>query len=165
MPPYNRDKDASSATTTAPVKESVEDDVKLPDMITYEPAIEIVKTDDVAALKNAPESFKEFFVAAIKKDAAAINTESQDNCYTMYSVNKIYKQKYASGGIGAGGDCVGGAAVLWGVVDGNWKEISGTQNTGFACEALRKHQVPSEIAGTICIDPYSEEVEQSYSQE
>lgn len=137
---------------------------KLPDMIIYDPTVNVMKKDDVSGLKDAPDDFKQFIVSLLGKDGENTNAEAESNCFSIITVHKIYKQKYATGGVTAGGDCAGGAAVLWGIVDGSWKDIAGTQNIGFPCEDLERYKVPSEIAGSSCYDPKSPGGSRNYTQ-
>ena len=157
----NNETDTSKIDTAAGSDKSSDTNL---DMITYDPAVEITDEADISALKNAPESFKKFIIASIGKDNNSAEAAQSNDCFSIYTVEKIYKQKYAAGGVGAGGECEGGAAVLWGMVDGEWKDISGTQNVSYPCVELEQYKVPSAIAGTTCYDPNSPNFSRSYNQ-
>ena len=61
------------------------------------------------------------------------------------TVETLRTDGYAVGGVN---DC-GGYAAMWAVVDGQWKEIQGTQDT-WECRVLKRYQVPSGVAGDSC---------------
>lgn len=140
-------KDDSAKTST----QTSQNKVTLPDMIEYPTTVLVKSAAETTQLTNAPASFKDFVGKTIQADNTEISAENS-NCVRVIGVDKIYKQTYALGSIGAEGDCVGGAAILWGIVDGSWMKISGTQDTGFPCQDLEKYKVPSAIAGMTCLD-------------
>jgi flagellar basal body-associated protein FliL len=121
------------------------------DMVTYKPPVRLSNTDDTAKLTNAPESLRSFFAEAIDKDNLMMQSP---DCHAVIEVTQVYKQRYAVGSTSSegSGDCIGGAAVLWGMANGEWMQIAGTQNVGFECDKLKTHKVPSAIAGTTCMD-------------
>jgi len=129
--------------------ESGEEVSTIPDLITYDPAIEIKGSSDTAQLTNAPESFKSYIVSDINEANKEIKAQSPD-CYRVVTVNSIYLQRFASGGVTTGGPCAGGAAALWASRDGTWTLVAVTQNIGFECEKLEEYKVPSKIAGDTC---------------
>ncbi len=160
---FMQDKDDSAKTS----KQTSQNATILPDMIEY-PTTVLVKSDaETAQLTNAPASFKDFVVQTIKADNIAISAENS-KCVRVIGVDKIYKQSYTLGSVGATGlsgnedGCLGGAVILWGIVSGSWIQIGMTQDIGFLCEELEKYKVPSAIAGTTCFD--GSENGRAYSQ-
>lgn len=74
------------------------------------------------------------------------------------TVQTLRTDGYAVGGVN---DC-GGYAAMWAVVDGQWTEIQGTQDS-WECRTLERYQVPSDVAGTSCYD-YKTGKAHEYSQ-
>ncbi len=152
-----KDDSAKTSTQTSQKAATPKATAVLPDMIEYPTSVMVKSAVETAQLTNAPTSFKDFVVQTINADNIAIVSEGS-SCKRVIYVDKIYKQTYALGMIGATsatGDengCIGGAAILWGIVDGSWMKISGTQDTGFPCQDLEKYKVPSAIAGATCLD-------------
>jgi hypothetical protein len=132
----------------------------VPDMITYNPSVEITSSStSVSKLVNAPSSFRTY----ISDMAESFDTANQ-TCELIVSISNIYKQTYASGNISHQGNCIGGYEVLWGISNGSWIQIATTQNIGYACTTLEQYKVPSAIAGTTCYDSTSQDGSSPYSQ-
>ena len=106
------------------------------------PGVQVEKRADARRLHGAPRAFKRF----IGKKAQRL--ADQSTCtggYVGVTVQRLRTDGFAVGGVN---DC-GGYAALWAEVDGRWKEIAGTQEI-WRCAVLRRHVVPSTIAGDRC---------------
>jgi hypothetical protein len=118
-----------------------------PRLIVYEggesPGVEVQKRADAKRLRGAPHAFKRF----IGKKAQRLSDHSSctGEGYVGVTVGRLRTDGFAAGGVN---DC-GGYAALWAVVDGRWKEIAGTQDM-WGCGVLKRHVVPSSIAGNQC---------------
>ena len=117
-----------------------------PTLIVYaggeSPGVQVEKRADAKRLRGAPKLFKRF----IGKKAQRL--ADQSTCtggYVGVTVERVRTDGFAVGGVN---DC-GGYAALWAVVDGHWKEIDGTQEM-WGCGVLKRHVVPSSIAGNRC---------------
>jgi hypothetical protein len=104
---------------------------------------------DADKLEGAPESFRTFLADAVRRLVA--NSTCTDG-YVGITVEFLRTDGYAVGGVN---DC-GGYAALWAVVDGQWKEIAGTQEA-WDCAVLERYAVPSDVAGTTCYDYAAQE--------
>ena len=106
--------------------------------------VEVLKRADAKDLRGAPRSFKRF----IGNKAQRLTDRSTcTDGYVGVTVHRIRTDGYGVGGVN---DC-GGYLALWAVVDGRWKEIAGTQDM-WNCGVLKRHVVPSSIAGDRCYD-------------
>ena len=106
------------------------------------PGVQVEKRADAKRLHGAPKAFKRF----IGKKAQRLADQSTcTDGYVGVTVERLRTDGYAVGGVN---DC-GGYAALWAVVNGHWKEIAGTQEI-WGCAVLRRHVVPSTIAGNRC---------------
>jgi len=100
----------------------------------------IEKPADVEKLTGTSPEFKSFIadqVANLTPPAGA------NDCQVGVGVAIYDPAGFARGGVNA----CGGYAALWGIQDGKWKELIGTQDL-WACADLRKYKVPSTIADT-----------------
>lgn len=116
-------------------------------LIDYgEDPIYIESQSDIVELAGVSDTFKEF----ISSELFRINRESRSNgCNEAASISLslIYDDSFATGGTAS----CGGAAALWAKdADGNWSQVSGTQNVGFQCSQLVKYKVPHQVAGKYC---------------
>jgi hypothetical protein len=130
-----------------------------PRLIVYaggeSPGVEVQSRADAKHLRGAPRSFKRF----IGRKAQRIADRSTcTGGYVGVTVERVRTDGYAAGGVN---DC-GGYAALWAKVDGRWKEIAGTQEI-WSCAILKRHQVPSSVAGNTCYD-YRAQQERHYHQ-
>jgi len=113
---------------------------------------------DIQARTDLSDSLKVFLVTTLDEYTDKIKNaegcKDSGNVEVSFGLNRVYKQKYVTGGLGGSSDCgAGGAAYLWADVDGGWRQVSGTQNVGFSCGDLEKYSIPSAIAGDTCIRP------------
>jgi hypothetical protein len=100
----------------------------------------IEKASDVEKLTGTSAEFKAFIadqVANLTPPAGATD------CAIGVGVAVYDPSGFARGGVNA----CGGYAALWGIQDGKWKELIGTQDL-WACADLRKYKVPSTMADT-----------------
>lgn len=130
-----------------------------PELIPYaggeSAGVEIQKPGDVKNLKGAPASFKRFIRTAVTE------LQEQSTCgdgFVGITVQFLRTDGYATGGVN---DC-GGYLALWATVDGDWKEIAGTQEL-WDCAVLEQYTVPSDIAGDSCYDEDAQQ-QQDYQQ-
>ena len=137
----------------------------LPDMIVYDPAVEVANATDTSKLINSPSSLKTFIIDNINKYNTP-NKAKSPVCVRIITINKVYKQQYAIGGVGTSGgnDCVGSAGILWELSGNSWIQIASTQNVGFECTELEVYKVPSAIAGTTCFDSATSNGSRVYNQ-
>jgi hypothetical protein len=119
------------------------------------PGVEVRKPADVDKLEGAPDAFKTFVGDAVRRLVA---DSTCSDAYVGITVEFLRTDGYAVGGVN---DC-GGYAALWAVVDGEWKEIAGTQEA-WECKVLERYQVPSDIVGDTCYD-YDAQKERHYEQ-
>ena len=106
--------------------------------------VEVQTRADAKDLRGAPRSFRGF----IGRKAQRVTDRSTcSGGYVGVTVARIRVDGFATGGVN---DC-GGYAALWAVVDGHWKQIQGTQEI-WSCAILKRHQVPSSVAGKSCYD-------------
>ncbi len=141
---------ASSETTPAePAPE--------PELIAYaggeSPGFEVRDQADADNLTGAPVAFKQFIGRTAQRLA---DGSSCSDGYVGVTVEMLRTDGYASGGVN---DC-GGYAALWATVDGQWKEIAGSQEM-WDCAVLERYAVPSDVAGTTCYD-YDAQEERAY---
>ena len=119
-----------------------------PELITYaggeSPGVEVQGTDDEARLEGASDAFQHF----IGDTAQTLADRSTcEDGYVGVTVAVLRTDGFARGGVN---DC-GGYAALWALVDGEWKEIDGSQEP-WSCAVLDEYEVPSDVAGTTCYD-------------
>jgi hypothetical protein len=119
-----------------------------PRLIVYaggeSPGVEVQKRSDAKRLRGAPHAFTRF----IGKKAQRLTDRSTcSGGYVGVTVERVRTDGFGLGGVN---DC-GGYEALWAVVDGHWKEIAGTQEL-WDCAVLKRHVVPSSIAGHRCYD-------------
>lgn len=119
------------------------------------PGVEVTRASQARRLHGAPASFKRFIGRTAQRITDASTCEGG---YVGVTVFRLRTDGFAAGGVN---DC-GGYAALWAVVDGRWKQIEGTQEI-WACAPLRRHRVPSSIAGHTCYD-YRHQVQRRYHQ-
>ena len=119
-----------------------------PQLISYDGdgshPVEIRTTADADGLAGAPDAFKDFIGRTAERVA---EDSSCDDGYVGVRVRTLRTDGYATGSVN---DC-GGYVALWAVVDGDWKEIDGTQDL-WDCAVLTKHRVPTDVAGDVCYD-------------
>ncbi len=120
--------------------------VAKPRLIVYaggeSPGVQVQSWADRKELRGAPRSFKRFIGHKAQRLA---HHSSCTHAYVGVTVERLRTDGYAVGGIN---EC-GGYAAMWAEVHGHWKEIQGTQDT-WSCGVLKRHRVPSSIAGTSC---------------
>jgi hypothetical protein len=137
---------ASGAATTSA-------STPVPRLITYadggSPGVEVQSGGDARKLRGAPEDFQRF-VGRLAQQVAQ-RSDCADG-YVGVTVATLRTDGYAAGGVN---DC-GGYAALWATVDGQWKEIAGTQEA-WDCAVLERYAVPSDVAGTTCYDYAAQE--------
>ncbi|WP_156391068.1 MULTISPECIES: hypothetical protein [unclassified Nocardioides] len=121
----------------------------------HSPGVEVTRASQARRLHGAPASFKRFIGRTAQRISDASTCEGG---YVGVTVFRLRTDGFAAGGVN---DC-GGYAALWAVVDGRWKQIEGTQEI-WACAPLRRHRVPSSIAGHTCYD-YRHQVQRRYHQ-
>lgn len=117
-----------------------------PTLIVYaggeSPGVQVEKRADAKRLRGAPKAFKRY----IGKKAQRLADQSTcSGGYVGVTVERLRTDGFAQGGVN---DC-GGYVALWAEVDGRWKEIAGTQDM-WGCGVLKRHVVPSSIAGNTC---------------
>lgn len=129
-----------------------------PNGITLHNAADVDKLDNIS---SDLKSYLKDQMALMEKDVDRAETTCKKpiKSEVTYTLIRVYKQNYAVGtaaGESVGVDGVscagGGAAFLWGKVDGSWREISGTQNIGFSCSDLEKYHVPAAVVDGKCSD-------------
>jgi hypothetical protein len=120
-----------------------------PRLIVYaggeSPGVEVQSRADAKHLRGAPKAFKRFI--GTKAQRLADQSTCTGGGYVGVTVERLRTDGFAVGGVN---DC-GGYAALWAVVNGHWKEIQGTQEI-WSCGILKRHVVPSSVAGTSCYD-------------
>jgi hypothetical protein len=100
----------------------------------------IRKATDVDKLTGTSPAFKAF----IADQAANLTPPAGANdCDVGVGVAIYDPAGFARGGVNA----CGGYAALWGIQDGKWKELIGTQDL-WACADLRKFKVPATMTNT-----------------
>lgn len=137
-PPAMSSAPAPSATATSSSANSTDGVVRFDRGDNDELFIE--KPADVEKLTGTSPEFKAFIadqVANLTPPAGA------NDCQVGVGVAIYDPAGFARGGVNA----CGGYAALWGIQDGKWKELIGTQDL-WACADLRKFKVPSTIADT-----------------
>lgn len=99
-----------------------------------------------------PTSFKAFMLEKLQN-----NKPSAEGCMQMYSISKISAVNIKGGGATVsttgefGGECVGGAPVLWVITpDGKWDEVS---LNGVVCKSSGGGLVYEEFAAECYKDP------------
>lgn len=132
----------------APAHATASADEAKPRLIVYaggeSPGVEVQKRADAKNLRGAPKAFKRFI--GNKAQRLADHSTCGDG-YVGVTVERVRTDGFGVGGVN---DC-GGYVALWAVVDGRWKEIAGTQDI-WNCGVLKRHVVPSSIAGDRCYD-------------
>jgi len=123
-------------------------------------------TADIQSRTDLSDSLKAFLITALDEYMNEIKNaegcKDPGNLEVSFSLNRVYKQKYVTGGLGGSSDCgAGGAAFIWAEIDGAWQEVAGTQNY-YACSDLKKHAIPSTLVDGKCQDGSGI---QSYSQD
>jgi hypothetical protein len=105
---------------------------------------------DVSKLEGAPDSFKDFMVREIEEQLMLERdlgrAEGCDQPPT-FTVKAVHTSGYASG---AFIQC-GGAASIWAVIGGQWREVWGGQEIPF-CDEMHRLGVPNGIAPDTCRD-------------
>lgn len=154
--------DATVSVADKPKTEDKSEVPQLPQDVTYttksnERGLAIDSKTAIEARTDLSESLKAFLVKTLTDytDDVKKGFEGCDDPKGItvgFNLSRVYKQKYATGDLGAGNSCGGGGAVfLWADVDGGWREIGATHSQEFECEDLEKYKIPSEIAGSKCI--------------
>ncbi|WP_243059373.1 hypothetical protein [Nocardioides sp. SR21] len=139
---------AAVALTLTPAPAHATADPDKPRLIAYaggeSPGVQVQERADAKNLRGAPKAFKRF----IGKKAQRLTDHSTcTDGYVGVTVEFLRTDGYAVGDVN---DC-GGYVALWAVADGRWKEIAGTQDF-WSCGVLKRHVVPSSIAGDRCYD-------------
>ena len=119
------------------------------------PGVEVQQRSDAKHLRGAPKAFKRFI--GNKAQRIADRSTCQGG-YVGVTVGRIVPTASPS----AASTTVAGHAALWAVVDGHWKQIQGTQEI-WSCGVLKRHLVPSSVAGTSCYD-YLQQKTRHYHQ-
>jgi hypothetical protein len=142
LPSYNSKKKTVPAVTTP--KKTVAPKIVNYSTPTSQTGVEISSEADVDKLDGASDSFKDYVKEKFKKHG-----NSPSPCGNAYglTVKAILNDSFAVGGEG---QC-GGAEKLWAKVASQWQEIGATQDSGFACDILKQYNVPSAIAGKVCL--------------
>jgi len=113
-------------------------------VVDYGTAGVFVETsDDVDVLAGAPADFAAF-VGTLADKAQQAGASCPDAAHGI-TVLRI-RHDFA---LGAVNDC-GGYTALWSRVDGQWREILGTQEP-WSCQDLAEHDVPQGFAGS-CVE-------------
>lgn len=119
------------------------------------PGVEVQSSADAQELAGAPADFQEF-VGTLADDLAQEST--CEDGFVGVTVQVVRTDGFARGGVN---DC-GGYAALWVKVDGTWQEVAGSQDV-WECVVLEDRAIPSDVAGTECYDPETNDV-RTYEQ-
>jgi hypothetical protein len=111
---------------------------------TTEPTVEYTfpeeykkRVTSAISFDTLPVSFKQYLAEEIKR------SDIKDDCKQMYNIEQgTSDTKFYKGGVGC--ENGGGAALMWGYIDGIWLSISGTQN-GWDCAKMEKYAVPKSF--------------------
>ncbi|CAB4718633.1 MAG: hypothetical protein F2667_09665 [Actinobacteria bacterium] len=122
------------------------------------PGVSVQSRADAKKLHGTGRAFKRFIGTAAKDLVEA--SSCGDEGYVGITVDVMRTDGYAAGGVN---DC-GGYAALWAVVDGAWKQIAGTQEA-WDCRILRRHDVPSDVAGDTCYAYHGDHQQHHYHQD
>ncbi len=151
-----------STTTSAGASTTPAGSNHAPRLITYaggeSAGVEVHQSSDTKDLRGAPRTFRTF----IGQTAQALRSSATcDEAAVGVTVQAIRTDGYAIGGVS---EC-GGYAALWAVVDGDWQEIAGTQDS-WDCAVLKRYQVPSELllGNETCYDYDGDHAEHDYHQ-
>jgi hypothetical protein len=114
------------------------------ELISYGEGVRIRSKADVAKLEDAPDSFKDYMVAEIGEllmlDEDLGRPEGCDEPPTLL-VRAIHTSGYAAGAFIR----CGGAASIWAVIGGQWREVWSGQEIP-SCADLTRLGVPNGIA-------------------
>ena len=150
---------ATSSPPASPSEPTSSEAAPEPELIPYaggeSRGFEVKGRDDADKMTGAPAPFKRF-IGGVAQEIA--DESSCTDGYVGVTVEMLRTDGYASGGVN---DC-GGYRALWAVVDGQWKEIAGSQEM-WDCAVLRRYAVPSDVAGDACYD-YDAQSERRYQQ-
>lgn len=119
---------------------------QVPELIKYDPIVEIRSKQDVSKLDKADDVFKNFIASQVS------TTPTPDqfcDIPKVISVDIIYKNEFARGGVGG----CGGARTVWKKIDGIWQgnmEFGGG-HTATQCADIIKHKIPKIIVDS-CFD-------------
>ena len=105
--------------------------------------VTIAKPADVAKLRGAPDSFKQFVAGIVD----ASKSLPDDDCQFTVGVAKVDTSGFAAGSMHS----CGGAVYIWAERDGVWQEIWAGQELPL-CDDLKKYSVPKAIGGDKCYD-------------
>lgn len=94
-------KNSESATTTGSQLDQTSPEANKTELIKYDPAVEVSAASDSDKLEGASQSFKTFIGQELKN--ANEDQSLGSDCVVKISVSKIYKDTFASGGVGAEG--------------------------------------------------------------
>lgn len=111
---------------------------KLPELVDYgEQGVVLQKKSDVEKLKDSSELFKTFIGGYLEDEP-----KYENGCeYALrITVEKIYKDEFAEGGIGA----CGGARYVWKKENNQWTQAYAGQQAPL-CSEVEKHGVPNVI--------------------
>jgi hypothetical protein len=100
----------------------------------------IEQPSDVDKLRGTSPEFKAFVAAQVENLAS---TPATSECEIGVGVAAYAPSGFARGSVSA----CGGYAALWGIRDGRWKELIGTQDL-WSCADLRKFKVPVGLVDT-----------------
>jgi hypothetical protein len=120
---------------------------------------EIAKPSDIDQIAGTSDEFQAFVLDLLDQLQADAKKDQCEGAYVGVGVQRYRTDGYA---MGSANEC-GGAAVLWGVVDGSWQQLIASQDV-WDCAVLEKYQVPSSVAGHKCWSEASNGVEK-YNQE
>jgi hypothetical protein len=120
-------------------------------LISYgDDGVRIRSKADVDQLEDAPQSFKDYMVLEIEEllmlDEDLGRPEGCDEPPTLV-VKAVHTSGYASGAFVR----CGGAASIWAIIGGLWREVwSGQENP--SCDEMHRLGVPNGIAPETCRD-------------
>lgn len=131
------DKNASSQTSQKKTSANSNDKPSLSQDVNFKTdanstGVTLTKASDVDALQDINDDLKSFLKAELAQ------SQDSDGCYVVINLHRVYKQKYATGNQGVGGEgCGGGFAALWAQSKGSWKRVIGAQQAPM-CDAIEK---------------------------
>jgi hypothetical protein len=135
----------TDAATTAAPDEPAKPGTFLDYEAIDEDGIRIASAADTSKLTGAPDDFKSFVAALIKKQAAQ-QVEGCTEAPQIY-VTQIDTSGWARGSYSIPG--CGGAAALWAKSGGAWTEAWSGQSL-VDCATLHRYAFPSRLAGDTC---------------
>ncbi len=133
-------------------------------LIDYKDGVVIKNETDLDKLEGAPDSFKAYIMTVIEKNSTTINAaDGPLECKASVLVRKITKASYSEGMLTPG--CSPNYIKVWGLVDGEWDELTSAHATWYMCKDLEKHKIPSAIVDEKCFSEDSNTDTIPYSQD